>query len=156
MSIGTDDVIDKFGTLTEVTTSPATVADGALSIASDTGTYTHSDDSASIMAVLSLTATGLAGAPDVGSVINLLVQPLNVDGSTGDQAEPTTTYLETTIGSFAMKDADADNNIMIGPLRLPNGKTSAEYVPFIDNESGVALGTTWQLYFIPIADGPHP
>lgn len=155
MAISTDDGIDKFGTQTEVTTAPATVTDGSFSIASDTSTFTHTDDSPTFMAVLKLTATGLSAAPDASSVINLLLQALNVDGSTGDQAEPTANFLHSFVGAFPMKDADADNNIEIGPLRFPNGKTSAEYVPFIQNLSGVSLGTTWQLYFRPTAIGPH-
>jgi len=156
MAIGTDDSIDKFGTVAvELTTSPANVAAGAFSIASDTSTVTNSDDAQTTTFVLKVTAAGLSGAPTAGTVVNLYAQWLNIDGSTGDMQEPTANFPHDLLGSFAMKDIDAENNI---PLRsrLLNTKPSAEFIPFIQNLSAVDLGTTWQLFETNTASGPHP
>lgn len=152
MTIDTDDAIVKFGTQVELTTSPATVADGDFSIASDTSTLTLSDDAPTGMFVLKLT-DALSAAPTAGSVVNLYIQPLNVEG-TGDQVEPTAEFPHTFLDSFPMRDADAENNIEIGPITMPIGKTSAEQIAFIQNLSGVSLGTTWELHFTPTTIGP--
>ena len=87
MAIGTNSAIQFFGTQDEVTTSPATVADGSYSIASDTSTWTNDDDAPLAMWRLLLTAAGLGGAPD-GGTVDLYLQPQNIDGSTGDQFIP--------------------------------------------------------------------
>ena len=155
MAIGTDAAIDFFGTQDEVTTSPATVADGAFSIATDTSTWTNDDDAPMAMFRLLLTAAGLGGAPTAGTVVNLYAQPQNIDGSTGDQFIPSANFPHTFLGSFPVEDADSDQQIVIGPIRLPNYKTSSEFIFFIENQIGVALGTTWTLHVIPMTTGPH-
>lgn len=154
MAIGTDSVILFFGTQDEVTTAPATVVDGAYSIATDTSTWTNDDDAPLAMWRLLLTAAGLGGAPD-GGTVDLYLQPQNIDGSTGDQFIPSANFQHTYIGSFPIQQTDANQQILIGPLPLPNSKTSAEFIPFIHNNTGVALGTTWTLHVIPVTYGPH-
>ena len=154
MAIGTDSAVYFFGTQDEVTTSPATVADGAYSIATDTSTWTNDDDAPLAMWRLLLTAAGLGGAPD-GGTVDLFLQPQNIDGSTGDQFIPSDNFVHTYIGSFPIQKTDADQQILIGPLVLPNYKTSSEFIPFIKNNTGVALGTTWTLHVIPVTVGPH-
>ena len=154
MAIGSDSAIAFFGTQDEVTTSPATVADGNYSIASDTSTWTNDDDAPLAMWRLLLTAAGLGGAPD-GGTVDLYLQPQNIDGSTGDQFIPSDNFQHTYIGSFPIQQTDADQQILIGPLALPNYKTSSEFIPFIKNNCGQALGTTWTLHVIPMTYGPH-
>ena len=154
MAIGTGSAIHFFGTQDEVTTSPATVADGAFSIASDTSTWTNGDDAPAAIFRLLLTAAGLGGAPD-GGVINLYAQPQNIDGSTGDQIAPSSNFYHTYLGAFPIHQADADQQIVIGPIALPNYKTSSEFIFFIENQAGVATGTTWTLHVTPITTGPH-
>ena len=154
MTIGTGARIDFLGTQDEVTSTPATVASGDYSIASDTGIWTNDDDAPEAMWRLLLTAAGLGGAP-TGN-IDLFLQPMNIDGGAGDQFEPSDTFKHTYIGTFPIQQTDADQQILIGPFDLPNFKTSSEFTPFIKNSSGVALGTTWQLFVIPKTDGPHP
>ncbi len=136
MAITTDDAIDKFGTQTEITNSPSAVADGAFSVAGDVSAWTNSDDAPTAMFRLLLTAAGLGGAPTTGSVINLFAEPQNIDGSTGDQYEPSADFPHTYLGSFPIMDLDADQQILIGPVRLPNYKTSSEYLFFIENQMG--------------------
>lgn len=156
MAIAEGAAIDFFGTQDEVTTSPATVADGAFSIATDTSVWPNDDDAPMAMFRLLLTAAGLGGIPDVGGAVNLYAQPQNIDGSTGDQFIPSANYPRTFLGKFLVEDQDADQQHLIGPFRLPNYKTSSEYTFFIENLMGVATGTTWTLHVIPMTTGPHP
>jgi hypothetical protein len=152
MAIGTNARVDFFGTQDEVTTSPATVANGAYSIASDTGIWTNDDDAPEAMWRLLLTAAGLGGVP-TGDV-DLFLQPQNIDGATGDQIIPSDLFKHTYVGTFPIHKADADQQILIGPFELPNYKTSSEFIPFIKNKMGFATGTTWTLHVIPMTDGP--
>ena len=156
MAIAENALIDFFGTQDEVTTSPAEVTDGSFSIASDTSTWTNGDDAPTAMFRLLLTAAGLGGVPTAGGVINLFAQPQNIDGSTGDQFIPSANFPHTYLGSFPIEDQDADQQILIGPLRLPNYKTISEFIYFIENQMGQTTGTTWTLHVIPSTLGPHP
>ena len=125
-----------------------------VSIASDTSTWTNDDDAPMAMFRLLLTSAGLGGAPD-GGVINLYAQAQNIDGSTGDQYAPSSTFMHTYLGSFPIQESDADQQILIGPIRLPNYKTSSEFIFFIENQMGVTTGTGWELHVIPMTIGPH-
>lgn len=154
MAISTDAAIDFFGTQDEVTTTPAAVTDTSYSIATDTSTWTNDDDAPTAMFRLLLTAAGLGGAPD-GGVINLYSQAQNIDGSTGDQFIPSANFQHTYLGSFPIQQTDADQQIVIGPIRLPNYKTSSEFIFFIENQMGVTTGTGWELHVIPMTTGPH-
>jgi hypothetical protein len=154
MAITTDSVIHFFGTQDEVTTTPAEVTDGSFSIASDTSTWTNDDDAPLAMWRLVLTAAGLGGAPD-GGTIDLYLQPQNIDGSTADQFIPSANFLHTYIGSFPIQQTDANQQILIGPIGLPNYKTSSEFIPFIHNQMGQTTGTGWELHVIPMTYGPH-
>lgn len=155
MAISTDALIDFFGTQDEVTTSPATVADTAFSIATDTSIWINDDDAPMAMFRLLLTAAGLGGAPDAGGFVNLYAQAQQIDGSTGDQFIPSANFPHTFLGRFPIEDADSDQQILIGPIRLPNYKTSSEFIYFIENQMGVATGTTWTLHVTPMTMGPH-
>lgn len=153
MTIDTGARIDFFGTQDEVTTSPATVATGDYSIATDTSVWTNDDDAPEALWRLVLTAAGIGGTPT--GDIDLYLQPQNIDGSTGDQIIPSDNFKHTYVGTFPIHKVDADQQIVIGPFDLPNYKTSSEFIPFIKNKMGVATGTTWELHVIPKTDGPH-
>ena len=155
MAIGTDAAIDFFGTQDEVTTSPATVVNGAFSIATDTSIWTNDDDAPFAMFRLLLTAAGLGGVPTAGATVDLLARLMNIDGSTGDQFAPNADFEHTYLGSFPIENQDIDQQIMIGPIRLPNYKTSSEFEYYIKNSMGQATGTTWTLHVIPMTLGPH-
>ena len=154
MTIAEDALIEFFGTQDEVTTSPATVADAAYSIASDTSEWTNDDDAPFAMFRLLLTAAGLGGAP-TGDV-NLYAQCIDIDGSTGDQAFPSDNFPHTYLGTFPILRTDTDQQSVIGPIKLPNYKTSSTFVFVIQNQMGVATGATWTLHVTPVTYGPHP
>ena len=154
MAIATDSAIEFFGTQDTLGTSSASVADAAFSIAGDLSTWTNDDDAPMAMWRLLLTAAGIGGTPD-GGTIDLYLQPQDIDGSTGDQIIPSANFLHTYVGSFPIHKVDADQQILIGPFALPNYKTSSSFIPFIHNNMGQTTGTTWTLHVIPQAFGPH-
>lgn len=156
MTIAENAVIDFFGAQDEVTTTPASVVNDAFSQASDTSEWPNDDDAPSAMFRLVLTAVGLSGAPTVGSVVNLFSQGIGIDGASANQFEPSANFPHTYLGSFPIEDQDIDQQIVIGPIRLPNYKATSTYVFWIENKMGVATGTGWELHVIPMTQGPHP
>ena len=155
MAIGTDSTIEFFGTQDTVHSSPATVADGAYSTSSDVSQWTNDDDSPFGYFVLKLTAAGLGGAPDTGASVRLYSRLMNIEG-TDDQLAPQSGFEHYYLGSFPVEDTDTDQNVALGPVRLPNLATSQVHEFYIYNDTGVALGTTWELYITPATFGPHP
>ncbi len=155
MAIGTDSTIDFHGTQDEVTTTPAEVTDGLFSIASDTSIWPNDDDAPWAMFRLVLTSAGLGGAPAAGATVSLLARSMNIDGSTADQVAPQADFEHQSLGQFPVENQDINQEIMIGPIRLPNYKTSSEFEFYIKNNLGVTTGTGWELHVIPTTYGPH-
>ena len=154
MAIGTDSAIDFFGTQDEITNGTQTsLTDGSYSVSGEQTLWTNDDDAPQAMFRLLLTASGLSGAPD-GGVVNLYAQPQNIDGSTGDQFLPSANFQHTYLGSFPLEQTDSSQQILIS-ASLPNYKTSSEYIFIIENQSGVTLGTDFELWIIPKTIGPH-
>jgi hypothetical protein len=154
MAIATNDTIDKFGTRDEVTSAPATVANAGYSTLADTGIWLNDDDAPFALFTLQLTAAGLGGAPTAGSVIDLFTQLQDITDSTDDAILPKANFEHYYLGSFPVTDADEDQSIPIGPIRLPNMVTSQGHVFTIKNNCGQALGTSWQLFVTPMTYGP--
>ena len=159
MAIGTDDVIDKFGTQDQLTVaSPGSVANGAFSAASDVNDWTNDDDAPLAMFVLVL--QDLSGAATAGDTIGLYCKPLNVVNTTGDHQGPNTNCPTIYLGSFqidAVDPAATDDNYVLGPVRLPNTKTSQEYEFYIKNDlTTVSIDAAdWELWITPLSAGPH-
>lgn len=148
MAISTDSAIEVFGTQDTVTSSTASVADGAFSAQEDTWT---NDDDAPLAAVV-FEGT-FASAPDAGSYVNLYGRLLNVQ-STNDQDTPDGNYGHVYLGSFPLNDVTSAQYIPID-VRLPNQKTSQEYEFYIENGAGQTLSAGWDLYVTPKTYGPH-
>lgn len=154
MAFNSFDLQGKFGTETELTTSPATVATGAFSIASDTSSWVNTDDAPEAMFKFKITAASLAAAPAAGDTIDLFMVHENVEG-TEDTPTPTDNYPHTYMGSFTLWDSDSDQVHVIGPVTLPNYVTSQSYVPYIRNNMSQATGTGWQLWIKTVSVGPR-
>ncbi len=161
MTITENDLIHSFGTedeATSVSPQPGAVADTAFSVEADVPGWTNSDDAPMAMFRLKLTAAGLGGVPD-GGTINLYSRSMDIDlGSSPlvHQTTPSATFLHKLLGHFPVLESDADQDIVIGPLMLPNYKTSSQYQFYIENQMGQTTGTGWQLFVKPITFGPHP
>ena len=154
MAIGANDSIDKFGTEDELTSLPATVVAGAFSASSDVADWTNDDDAPFALFKLKLTAAGLSAPPITGGTISLFARPMNINGAE-DAPVPSASYRKMFLQSFLVNPADADQVHILGPVRLPNYKTSQVYEFFIENGMDVDTGTGWQLWITPTTVGPH-
>ena len=159
MAIGTDAAIQFFGTQDEVTVaSPGAVANGALSAAGDVSDWTNDDDAPLAMFVLVL--QDLSGAATAGDTIDLYCKPLDVVNTSGDHQGPTSTLKTIYLGSFAVDSVDpaaTDDNYVLGPVALPNTKTSQIYEFYIfNNLTTVGIDAAdWELWITPLTYGPH-
>ena len=159
MAISTDSAIAFFGTQDEVTVaSPGSVANGAFSAASDVSDWTNDDDAPLAMFVLVL--QDLSGAATAGDTIDLYCKPLNVVNTTGDHQGPNSNLKTIYLGSFmvdAVDPAATDDNFVLGPVSLPNTKTSQEYEFYIyNNLTTVSIDAAdWELWITPMTYGPH-
>ena len=155
MAIGTDDTIFKFGGTApeEITSSPATVVDGAFSVAGDVSQFTNTDDAMWATFLLQLTAA-LSGIPDVGAAVQLYSRLMNIDG-TEDAQIPQDDYENIWLGTFPVLDLDGAQNIpMPYRVELPKLYTQQVHEFYIKNSTGVSLGTTWQLWISDLTPGP--
>lgn len=159
MAIGTDDAIFKYGTQTQVTVaSPGSVANGAFSVAGDVNDWTNSDDAP--LAGFVLVLQDLSGAATAGDTIDLYCKPLNIVNTTGDHQGPNTNCTSIYLGSFlidAVDPAATDDNYVLGPVGLPNIRSSQEYEFYIfNNLTTVSIDAAdWELWITPITYGPH-
>lgn len=159
MAIGTDDAIHKFGTQDQVTVaSPGSVANAAFSAASDVNDWTNDDNAP--MATFVLVLQDLSGAATAGDTVDLYCKPLNVVNTTGDHQGPNTNLRTIFLGSFhvdAVDPAGTDDNYVLGPVALPNTKTSQEYEFYIyNNLTTVSIDAAdWELWVTPVTFGPH-
>lgn len=150
MAIGTDAVIEFFGTQGTVTSSSSAVTDGSFSVAGDITTWTNNDDAPIAAVVFEGT---YSVAPDANSSVNLYARLMNVQ-STNDQEAPDANYQHTYLGSFPLNDVTTAQYTSI-VVTLPNGKTSQEYDFYIENNGGQTLSAGWDLYVTPKTYGPH-
>ena len=150
MAIGTNALVEFYGTQDTLGTSSATVADTEFSIAGDLSTWTNDDDApmASITALLDWSV-----APDSNSAVNLYCRLLNVQ-STNDADVPDANFAHIYLGRFPLNDVTTNQYITID-VSLPNGKTSQEYEFYIQNQSGETIQSGWDIYITPKTFGPH-
>jgi len=159
MAISTNAAIHFWGTQTQLTVaSPGAVSNGAFSAASDVNDWTNSDDAPLAMFVLVL--QDLSGSATANDTIDLYCKPLNVVNTTGDHEGPSTTLKSIYLGSFLVDSGDpaaTDENYVLGPVALPNTKTSQEYEFYIyNNLTTVGIDAAdWELWITPMTIGPH-
>lgn len=156
MAIGTNDSILKFGTQDEVTVAaPGTVANGAFSASSDIVAWTNDDDAPRASAVLKCQFD--TTMPTVGS-IPLFARPINIQG-TNDAPQPDANFQNYLVGIFPIDfgvAADTDFWTAIPEFQIPQMKASQEIEFYIKNEgTSQTIGTGWDLFITPIADGPR-
>lgn len=159
MAIGTDDLIDKFGTQDEVTVaSPGSVADGAFSAAGDVNDWTNDDDAP--MAIFVLALEDLSAAPSAGLTVGIYCKPLNIADTTGDHQGPNTNVETIHLVDIPVDAVDpaATPDYYSAPyaVRLPNHYTSQVYEFYIKNNLGVSIDSAdWKLFITPVSVGPH-
>lgn len=157
MAIGTDAAIHFWGTEDQLTVAtPGAVAAGAFSVAGDVNDWTNDDDAP--MAMFKLALIDLTAAPTAGETVGLYCKPLNIE-STSDFQGPTANLQELYLGSFtvdAVDPAATADYYLLGPVDLPNYKTSQEYEFYIFNNMTPGIDAAdWDLWITPMAFGPH-
>ena len=150
MTIGTDAAIHFFGTQDTLGTSSAAVPDAAFSVAGDLSTWTNDDDAPQASVTL---LANYSVAPDVSSVINLYLRPLNIQ-STNHQDIPDANFTHTYVGSFPVNDVTTAQYVAID-ITLPNTVTSQQYEFYVENQTGQSLPAGWDIYVTPKTIGPH-
>lgn len=151
MTIGTNDFIEKYGTPDDLDSTSAEITTGSFSIASDVVTPWVNDDDAPFAAITLSCTFGTTAVE--GEVVNLYGRMLNID-SANDVAIPTAAHPVGLLGSFRLETGTSAQYHQI-VVKLPNGKTSAEYEFYIENGSSQTLSAGWILKVTPIAIGPH-
>ncbi len=150
MAIGTNDLIDKFGTQDDVTNAAnGAVAASAYSVAGDIDLWTNTDDAPEAAFVLHYTA---ASAPTAGRAVSLYATLHDIDG-TNDESVPTASDESAhLLGNFYIPAA-TDSYISIRAT-LPNTYTSQVYRFFLKNGTDVSMTDTWGLKVTPVTVGP--
>jgi len=153
MAISTNAVIEFFGTADTLGTTPATVVNGAISLASDLQEWTNDDDAplAMIMLTFETDTTGTAG-----STIDLYCQLMNISGTDDEEPPDTTDFLHHYMGSFYHNYPSQDLQYQAIRVALPNMYTSQVYNFYIVNNTGQTIAATWDLTITPLTYGPHP
>jgi hypothetical protein len=150
MAIGTNDLVNKFGTQDTVTSSSSAVTDGSFSVSGDITSWTNDDDAD----LASVTFEGTYSvAPTAETSVNLYAQLMNVV-STSDNDTPDANFPHTFLGSFPLNDVTSEQFITID-IQLPNAYTSAVYDFYIQNGGGQTISAGWDLHVTPKVIGPH-
>tara|TARA_R110000772_G_scaffold235182_2_gene346778 strand:- start:3771 stop:4232 length:462 start_codon:yes stop_codon:yes gene_type:complete len=151
MAIGTDATIEFFGTLDDLDSASAAVANDAFSISTDVVTPWTNDDDAPLATMVFIGTW--TSAPTANTVVNLYARLLNVADTTKDQDVPDSNFGHAYLGSFPLNDVTTEQIIAI-QIALPNVKSSTEYEFYIENRSGQTIDSGWSLQITPKTLGP--
>ena len=149
MTIGTNALIEFFGTQVTLGTSSSAVVNDAFSVAGDLSTWTNTDDVPRASVTLSAT---FSSAPTEGSALNLFLRLVDVE-STNDQEIPDANYGHVYAGSFPVNDVTSEQYQTID-ISLPNGSTSQQYEFYLENKAGQTMSAGWDIYVTPKTYGP--
>jgi hypothetical protein len=153
MAIETDDLIEKFGTQDEVTSSTANVSNDAYSSGLS---WTNDDDAMEADVVL---AAHFNTTPDANGAIHIHLRKLDIAETTGDEPVPSDDWQGGYVGTILVDDITTDQWPSIR-VRLRNGKSSQGYEWYVENRAGQTLGDSagsdhWRLFITPVALGAH-
>lgn len=155
MSIGTNDLIDKFGTQDTITTgTPGSISANAMSASGDVAAWTNDDDAPE--AVFALRCQWATVTNVANRVINLYARPKAIQGS-NDPVQPSTSRKATLIGKFTVYAAAINTDYWFNTddvCPLPNFKASQQYEFYIENLTGQTIAAGWALYITPKTIGP--
>ena len=153
MTIGTNDLIDKFGTQDTVTTgTPGSIATGSFSVAGDVALWTNDDDAP--LAVFALTCQWATVTSVANKRVALYARVMNVDG-TSDPVAPSANRKWQPIGAFLVYAASPATNYLFdsGAVRLPNSSVDQQYEFYLENQTGQTISSGWALKVTPLTQG---
>lgn len=155
MAIGTDALIDFFGTADALGNTTSAVTNTSFSDGTnDLNAWTNDDDAP--LAVAVLTWQYASGTVDEDGSFNLYAQIQNPGGQTAETGVPNATHQHIFLGAFPVKDAGASTDVSaVIEIALPNVETSTVYHFYIENQSDVTMAAGWELEITPKTVGPH-
>lgn len=154
MTIGANDLIDKFGTQGTITTgTPAAIANGAFSVSGDVALWTNTDNAPLAQFEFTCqwaTVTGVANKRVV-----IYARTMDVDGTT-DPVAPSANRKWMPIGAFLVYAAAAATNYTFdsGICRLPNAQAGQQFEFYFENLSGQTISSGWSAKIRPMTQGP--
>ncbi len=154
MAIGTDDLIEKFGTPTDLSNTTSAVNDNSFSDGTnDLNSWTNSDDAPEAAFVLSWQYP--SGTINANPYINLYCVLVDIDG-TNDTPTPVSDHKHIYLGTFNADTNQTATNDQANALRavLPNMEASQVYHFYIENQTDVQISASWKLTVMPLTVGP--
>lgn len=154
MTIATNDLVDKFGTLASVDDgSTSSISNGTFSVAADIGAWTNTDDVRECSFVFKCQFSTVTGV--VNKLINIYARPINIQ-STNDPVTPGTSRYAGCIGAFIVYAASTGTDYFFESNRcsLPNMKSGQEYEFYFENQTGQTVSSGWAAWIMPITPGP--
>lgn len=156
MAIGTNDLVEKFGS------TPTSIDDGstssisnlAFSVVGDISQWTNTDDVPRARFILKAQWPTSVSAV-INKPVNIYARPMAIEGSNNPVA-PGVNRLATLIGKFFVYAATINTNYWFESTDcwLPNMKTAQPYEFYIENQTGQTITAGWALWIVPITDGP--
>jgi hypothetical protein len=155
MAIGTDALIEFFGTQDDLSNTTSAVSNDAFSDGTnDLSAWTNDDDAPEAEFVFK--GQFPSGTLDANPHFNLYARLIDIDG-TDDTEVPDANNLANHICTFNWPvDQGATTDAVVKATgRLPNVETSQVYHFYLENKSGVSLSASWSLKVTPKTVGPH-
>lgn len=156
MAIGTNDLIEKFGTADTITTgTPSAISSATFSVAADVAVWTNDENAP--LANFRLTCQWATVTSVANKRIVIYARLMNIDGTT-DAIAPSTNRKWAPIGSFNVYAASTATNYLFdsGLCELPGMQDSQEYEFYLENLTGQTISSGWSLVIRPMTHGPAP
>ena len=155
MAIGTDALIDVFGTLDGLDDgATGSVTDGSFSADGDVAEWTNDDDAPE--GAVDLVWQYASGTLDSNAHIIVRYALAEVvsthDEPVVDSGFPGHVFGVIFVDTNASTATDQHHRIR-GPLQ--NGETSQKYRFYIENKTGVTISANWDMEITPVTQGPH-
>jgi len=157
MAFATDDLIDKFGTLSaDLGNTTSAVTDNDMSDGTnDLDAFTNTEDASWCLCIL---IGQWATLPTDQTAFHVHARRMSVQ-STNDAPLPLEgVNLGEFIGSIPVDGnvAVTTDTLMVSKwLRLPNSKSSQIYNFYLENQSGQTLSAGWEFYVSTVGMGPQ-
>ena len=153
MALATNALVTFYDSYTDLSSTPAAVNDGALSVAGDLNTWTNDDNTE--RATVTLKGQYPSGTLVTDARIDVIAQLIDVIG-TDDTPAPTTAYEQIFCGSFRVKAAQAVSTDAFyqADIRIPGGKSGQVIQFYLSNKTGVQMSASWTFQIADKSIGP--
>lgn len=155
MAIGTNALVDFFGTQDDLTNSTSAVSDGAFSDGTnDLTAWTNDDDVREAEIVIRWQYP--SGTIATNPYLNVYGALQNID-STNDTPVPDSSFKHTFLARVPCDTGVAalTNQYNRARIKLPNAQTSQVYHFYVENQTDVQMSAGWTFKITPLTGGPH-